>query len=373
MSNNLAFGILDSSANHIHVEGLQQYRPIAAFSFIGRFRVVDFPLSNMSNSGISQIQVYVRENPRSLTEHIRGGGSYNINSKSGSIQVLFSDANSSSDIYNTDIAGFQENISLIERMIHEYVVIAPSYYVFKQDFSELLNQHIASNADITLLYHRVTNAKECFLGCDTLTLNRQKGVEGIDRNRGTATERNIFMDTYIMKRELFIKLVRSATKISSIYTLSQVVNLECKELDVRAVPHHGYFAALTSFKSYFESTMDLLDPETSEELFTEDWPIYTVTSDSCPTLYYDDANVTNSLVSNGCQIHGTVSGSILGRGVTVMPGATVKNCILEAYCVIGPGIHLENQVIDKWAQVIHVDQIISPPDHPGYVRREDVI
>jgi glucose-1-phosphate adenylyltransferase len=371
MPNNRAFGILNSSANHIHVKGLQTYRPIGAFSFIGRYRVVDFPLSNMSNSGINQIQVYVRENPRSLTEHIQNGRMYNINSKSGKIQILFADNNSASDIYNTDIAAFQENLNLVERLTHEYVVIAPSYYVYKQDYNEMLDQHIESGADISILYHHTSDAKSNFLSCDILNLNRQKGVETIERNRGTAKDRSVSMDTYVMKRELFIRLVRNAAKISSVYTLSQIINLECKDLDVRGIPHRGYFAAPTSLKSYYDANLDLIKPE--HELFTPDWPIYTVTADTSPTLYFDDSNVTSSLISNGCIIHGEVSNSVVGRGVVIAPGAVVKNCILESYCEIGADIHLENQIVDKWAKVLHVPEIISPAEHPGYIKREDII
>lgn len=369
-----AFGIINSSANYVHVEGLQTYRPIGAFSFAGRYRVVDFPISNMSNSDIDRILVYVRENPRSLTEHIRSAGSYNINSKRGHIQVLFAEANSASDIYNTDIAAFMESLSIIERLQFPYVVIAPSYMVYAQNYQTLLQQHIDSGADISLLYQRVTDAKDnTYLDCDYLNLNRQKGVESIERNRGTAKERNIFMDTYVMKRELFIDLVREAMKVSSVYTLSMIVNKQCQDLDVRAIPHRGYFSPINSFKTYYDANMELLDIERANELFDSNWPIYTVTSDSCPTHYFDGASVRNSMVSNGCIVKGTIENSIIGRGVRIEEGAVVKNSIIQAHSVIGKGIHLDYQVIDKWAEIKHVDEIIGTPEKPGYVKREDVI
>ena len=111
-----AFGIVTSSGTHIKVEGLQQYRPIGAFSFLGRYRVIDFPISNMSNSGIDRIQVYVRTKPRSLAEHLGTGRHYNINSKRGKLQLMFAQNSSENDVYNTDIASFYENIEFIERM-----------------------------------------------------------------------------------------------------------------------------------------------------------------------------------------------------------------------------------------------------------------
>ncbi len=107
--------------------------------------------------------------------------------------------------------------------MNQYVVIAPSYMVYTADYSELLQTHIESGADITLLYHSVDNAREAFLNCDILNLNKQKGVESIEKNRGSAQKRNIFMDTYIMKKELFIELIKKGKKISSMYTLPQIV------------------------------------------------------------------------------------------------------------------------------------------------------
>ena len=101
-----ALGIITSSGTHIRVEGMQEYRPIGAFSFLGRYRVIDFPISNMSNSGIDHIQVYVRRKPRSLAEHLGTGRHYNINSKRGKLQLLFAEHSSENDIYNTDIAYF---------------------------------------------------------------------------------------------------------------------------------------------------------------------------------------------------------------------------------------------------------------------------
>ena len=105
-----AFGIVNSSERNIHVEGLQDYRAIGAFSFLGRYRVIDFPISNMTNSGIEYIQVYVKNKPRSLVEHLGTGRHYNINSKRGKLQLMFAQNSSENDVYNTDIASFYENI-----------------------------------------------------------------------------------------------------------------------------------------------------------------------------------------------------------------------------------------------------------------------
>lgn len=369
-----AFGIVNSSGNHIWVEGLQTYRPIGAFSFLGRYRVIDFPISNFSNSEIERIQVFVRRKPRSLIDHLGTGRHYSINSKRGKLQVLFSENSSENSIYNTDIAAFTENLECIQRMHEDYVIITPSYMVFAQNFDALLETHIESGADITLLYHSVDNAKEAFLNCDMLNLNKQKGVLSIEKNRGTAKNRNIFMDTYVMKKELFIDLIKKAKSISSMYTLARVINEESEELDIRGVAHRGFFATITDFKSYYDANMALIDPKTALSLFdVENWPIYTRTNDSAPTQYSDESDVKASVVSNGCHIEGTVTHSVIGRGCEIKKGAVVKNCILLPGSVIGKDVHIENQVVDKRAKVIHAAEIIAEPEAPGYIRRDDIV
>ena len=130
-----AFGIVSFAGNNIRVGEMQNYRPVGAVSFLGRYRVIDFQISNMSNSEIEHIQVYVRRKPRSLTEHLGTGRHYNINSKSGKLQLLFSEHNNDNDIYNTDISCYLDNMESLSRMYHPYVVIAPSYMVYSIDFT----------------------------------------------------------------------------------------------------------------------------------------------------------------------------------------------------------------------------------------------
>lgn len=368
-----AFGILNFSGKDIWVDGMQSYRPIGAFSFLGRYRVIDFPISNMSNSGIDRIQVYVGKKPRSLVEHLGTGRHYNINSKRGKLHLLFSTNNAQSSMYNTDISSYMENIEYINAMHHPYVVIAPCYMVYSMDYSALLQTHIDSQADITLLYHSVDNAREEFLSCTALNLNRQKGVLSLEKNRGSAKNRSIFMDTYVMKKEVFIELIHKAKKMSSMYTLSDIVNASCSELDIRGVAHRGFFASITDFQSYYNANLSLIDFKAANTLFDEEWPIYTRTNDSCPTQYFETANVKNSVISNGCLIEGNVENSIIGRGCIIKKGAVVKNSVILADVTIGDDVRVENQVVDKHSRLIHAKEITALPENPGYIHRGDIL
>ena len=262
-----AFGIVSSSGRNIYVDGMQDFRPIGAFSFLGRYRVIDFPISNMTNSNIDRIQVYINNKPRSIVEHVGTGRHYNINSKSGRLQLLFSEHNNNNDIYNTDISCYMDNMESLSRMNQPYVVVAPSYMVYSIDFDQFIHTHIESGADVTMLYHAVDNAKEAYLTCNILELNRQKGVESIGANHGNKKNQNIYMDTCVMKTELFISLIKEAKKLSSMYTLADILKANCGTLDIRGVAHKGFFASITDFPSYYDANMNLLDYKAAQELF----------------------------------------------------------------------------------------------------------
>lgn len=369
-----AFGIITCASKQTTVENMENYRSIGAFSFLGRYRIIDFAISNMSNSDINRIQIFVSgKKPRSLIEHVGSGRHYNVNSKRGKVQLLFSQAGSMSNIYNTDVNAYLENVGFIERMHEEYVVIAPSYMVYKEDYRDLLQKHIDSEADITLLYHRVDNAQDAFLNSYTVNLNRQKGVLSIEKNQGRTKDRNIFMDSYVMKKTLFIDLLHRAKKLSSVCTLLQIVDEECRNgnLDVRGVAHKGYYEAIVDFQSYYRAQLESLDIDSLETLFEDQWPIYTRTSDTSPTQYFEEAEVKNSFIANGCIVEGTVENSVIGRGCRISKGAVVRNSVILAYTLIGEGVHVENMVVDKWARITQTKEIVSTPDNPGYIQRDD--
>ena len=366
-----AFGIINFAGNDVQVNGMLDYRPIGAFSFLGRYRVIDFPISNMSNSGIDVMQVYVRRKPRSLVEHLGTGRHYNINSKRGKLNILFAETIEENNVYNTDIAAYIENLDCFDEIDSEYVILAPSYMVYTADYNTFLQTHIESGADITLMYHSVDNAKDHFLNCHALDINKQKGVLSIEQNHGNTKSKNIFMDTYVMKKALFLELVQKAHKLSSMYTLADIVREECEELDVRAYSHRGFFATITDFNSYYEANMELINLKKATDLFDDNWPIYTRTNDSCPTQYFDGSEVKSSVISNGCLIEGTIENSVIGRGCIIKEGAIVKNCVINADVVIGKGVHVENLVIDKHARLIRGKRVIAAPEKPGYIKRGD--
>lgn len=368
-----AFGIVNYEGTNVYVKGMQDYRPVSAFSFLGRYRLVDFPISNLSNSGVNHIKVFVKTNPRSLLEHLGTGRHYNINSKRGKLHILPAKNMDENDFYSNDINSYMYNMQAVEEANAPYVILTPSHMVFRQDFSDLLDAHVESGADITMLYQNVDNAKESFIDCDTLELNKQKGVLAIGKNRGNAKSRAISLETYIMSKELFMELVCKAANISSLYWFRDIVNDQCAELDIRGVAHRGFVACINDFKSYFQANIDLLDYDRAMDLFTDEWPIYTRTNDSCPTRYDADVEVSCSMVSNGCLVEGDIINSVIGRGAIIKKGAVIKNSVILPGAYVGEDVHIENVVVDKKARIVRKKELLGLPDHPLYVKRNDKI
>ena len=368
-----ALGIICFEGENAYISGLSDYRPVPAIAFMGRYRVIDFILSNMTNSRIDNVQVYCKEKPRNLIEHLGDGKHYNINSKRGKLRVLYGEKTFSSPLYNTDIANYMLNMQYIEDDANPFVIIAPSYFVYSFDFHDALKQHLDTKADITMLYTPSTDAKENYLGCDTLVLDKNRRVTGMDINKGSYKSRNISMECMIMTKKLFIDLVKKAAATSSLYWLKDAIRDSLEELTVIGYANHGFVACQNNLPEYYKISMELRDPEVSKQLFRPGWPIYTQTNDSCPTMFTETAKVHDSSVANGCLVKGTVNGSILSRNVTVCEGADIKDSIILPGAYIGENAKLDHVIVDKYAIVHHVKKLVGTDDAPVYVKRRDRI
>lgn len=366
-----ALGIVNLRRDSI--EGIGDYRPLGATSFMGRYRLVDFVLSNMANSQIDNIQVYIKDKPRSLIEHIGDGRQYNINSKRGRINLLGGERRLPSDAYNTDINAFVENMRFIEKINMPYVIIAPCNYVYLLDYNELLQYHIESGADVTMVYKAVDTAREKFLGCDLVNLSAKKDIVSMEVNRGNYKNRNVSLETYVMSLDVFKKLVKSAQETSAFYTLRDIISESLDTIRVAGYPYKGYAACVNSLQSYYDASMDLKKPEVIAKFMHEEWPIYTKTNDSAPTKYGEEAIVKDSCIANGCIIKGTVINSVIGRGVTIEENAVVKDCIILADTYVGKNTHVEYAVIDKLVKVKHMNCIKGDFTEPVYIKKYDTV
>lgn len=355
------------------VEGIGDYRPIGAASFMGRYRIIDYVLSNMANSEIDKIHMYIKDKPRSLIEHISGARQYNMNSKRGHIYLLGLENRLPNAAYNTDINTFHENLKYIEDENLPYVIIAPCNYIYSMDYNELLNNHIEIGADISLVYKSVENANMAFIGCDSIQLNKKREVVGIEENFGSAKKRNISLETYVMSTEIFKKLVKDARETSKFFSLRDIISERLDSYVVAGYAYRGYAACIYDVNSYYNANMDLKDVNTMKKLTNSNWPIYTKTNDSCPTSYFPNSIVKGSCVANGCIIKGTVINSVIGRNTIVEENAVVKDCVILADSYIGPGTHVEKAVIDKHVKVKHKLCIKGNDDETLYIKKYDIV
>lgn len=366
-------GLLNFEPSYVNVTGLEDFRPISATSILGRYRVSDFMLSNFTNSGIDSIKVYLKKQPRSMVEHIQRTN-YNINSKKGYIHLLFGEKEfSNNKFYNVDIEAFKTYMEFIDVEEPSYVVIAPNHFIFKQDFSELINYHIKSKNDITILYKHVNNADEEYLMCDVLSIDEHKRVNTFNKNRGKNKSGNISLETYVMDVVTFKQLVTEASMTSSLYSLSDIISDCSRAMKIGTYQHHGYCSCISTLKSYYDCNMNLREERELSKLINDDWPIYTMTNDSCPTLYMDSAKVSGSLIANGCQIEGTVINSVIGRNVIIKKDVVIKDSIVLPDSFIDKSVKLNCAVVDRKAIVTHIKDLSGTKDNPIYVKRGDRI
>jgi glucose-1-phosphate adenylyltransferase len=366
-------GILNFEPSYDNVRGLEDFRPISATSILGRYRVIDFMLSNFTNSGIDSIKVYIKNRPRSIVEHITRT-SYNINSKSGRIHLLHGEDNfSNNDLFNVDIRAFKTYMEFVDVENPSYVVIAPSHFIFKQDFSELLAHHMKSKNDITVLYQNVNNADTHYLMTDLLTLEDNKRISDFNKNRGKHKNANVSLETYVMSAKTFKDLVDEASITSSLYSLSDIISDYTRVMKIGAYQHRGYCACISTLEAYYEANMEIKKEAQLKKLINEDWPIYTMTNDSCPTLYKPGAKISGSLIANGCQIEGTVINSVIGRNVIVKQGAIVKDSVVLTDSFIDKNVKLDCAVVDRLSIITHIKDIKGTKDKPIYIKRGDRI
>lgn len=370
-----ALGIIPISDPNISVKGLQKFRPVAAYNFLGRYRLVDFPISNMSNSGIDSIKLFANGNIRPVIDHLsEGARQYNINSKHGSLDLLPL-INEDDKAYITDIDSYYEVMDILEADKNEYVVIAPVNIIYIADYSDLLEKHIESEADISILYQSTDQAKEKYINCDTLVLNRQKGVKKIEPNLGKYKNRNISLETYIMKKSLFLQLIEEARKESSMYWLKDIISDHCENdtLNVRGTVYRGNVYYIYDLKSYYDCNMALLDEANILALNNPEWPIYTRTNDSAPAIYLKDGSASKSLICNSTEIGGKVVRSVIGRNVKIGKGAIVEDCIISTGVTIAPNSVLKYAIVDKHTKISKKKDIEGTQDNPVYIARRENI
>jgi len=346
---------------------LTEKRPIGTVSFLGRYGLMDFTLSNFSNSGIDRVGILVDRYLHSVISHVRDGSIWINNTKTGS-QRLFYNENMPSHKFNTDINNLLANSLHFEDQDADYVVFAPSFFLMSIDFRKYLDMHIESGNAISLIYKKSKNAKEEFLNCDVVKVENHL-VKNFAINTGRAKEANVSLEIFIFNYKTLVELVNRTREISTLFNIRDLVNYCATNnlYNVNAFSFDGYVGTVLTFDDYVKVSMELLSYENRKQLFKEDWPIYTTTHNTPPALYGPNAVVENSFVANGSRIQGTVINSVISRDVVVEEGAVVKNCILFSGTKVGKNSKLQYVVADKNVKIKEVKEVEGEEDHFTYI------
>ena len=337
-------GLLMLNEQEDNIKSLTKTRPIASIPIGGRYRIIDFVLSNMVNSGIHNIGVFTKSKSRSLVDHLGSGQSWDLNRK---INGLFLFNFTSDKLQLADIDVLSDNMEFIYRAKQDYVIMSSSYMVCNMDYNEAAKYHEEASSDVTLLYKKINNGKVNFVNCTTLHVNGENKVLSIGKNIRAEDKLNISMEMFIMKKSTLIAIVNKCIQTGYHNSIKAAIYNSVSELNVNAYEFKGYLQCVNSIKNYYKTNMDMLNTKVTKELFASKRLIYTKSKDEAPTKYFNGSKVSNTLVSNGCILKGKIENSIISRRVIVHAGAEIKNCIIFQSCEIKEGCKLINVIVDK--------------------------
>lgn len=335
---------------------LNKSRSLGSVTFLGRYGLMDFTLSNFSNSGIDKIIVLCSSSAQTIRNHVGTGNIWINNTKNGYLRLVMNEKVSQFSKFNTDISCVLANYSYFENNDADYIVVAPTFFLMSYDYRKAIKAHAKSGADVTVVYTHATNADKEFLNCDSIVFNNRKAIVDFKTNNGDDKELDISLESFIFSKKSFEEMINKSKEISQLYTIRKMIIYAVKNklAKVNALRFDGYVAPLLSFDSYVKYSQELLSYETRRKLFLEDWPVYTTTHNTPPTIYGDSAEVSNSFVANGSLIKGKVINSIISRDVTIEEGAVVTNSILFTKTYVGKDVHVNNVVTDK---NVHIDVV----------------
>ncbi|MCD1261211.1 glucose-1-phosphate adenylyltransferase subunit GlgD [Paenibacillus athensensis] len=338
------------------LDELTRNRCLGAVPFAGRYRLIDFALSNLCDSGIRQVAVLSHPKAGSLLAHIGDGGSWGLDAAeeaggSGGLTVL---PHTSAPPGAGGLELLASHADYLRGRSETYALLAPSGVLYRMDFRTMLEHHEQSGADITVLYKRLTpKERESFVnGAFHLELDATGRVAAAQwRTLSLPGEHDVlYLGTMLMKRTLLLELLGTSRGTGAAQVHDSVWS-RLDELDVRGCASHGYFAIIDSLDSYYAHSMGLLHPQGWRELLHNRERLHTRPGDEQPTACPDSALVRNSFIAPSCRIEGVVENSIIFPGVSMEKGAVVRNSIVMNDCEIAASATLDRVILDKLVQV----------------------
>jgi glucose-1-phosphate adenylyltransferase len=342
---NKVMGLINLIHEPDELEGLTINRCPATVPFGGRYRLIDFMLSNMVNSGISRVAVLAHTKYRSLMDHLGSGKHWDLQNRQSSLFVLPPTSDDAQDLRRGDLYHMFQNRDYLTRSHHEYVVLTRSHVICNIDLESVVAFHEKQQADITVVCRK--HAASLPGKSRKVLLNPAGRVIAMQDHYGRLNTDLMSAEIYVMKRELLLELVETSLAQGQEHLVRHAIMSRLDQLNVYGYLHDGFIGMVNTLESYYYNSMQLLRADVWKDLFFHPGPIYTKVKDEPPARYLEGAKVSGSIVANGCVIEGTVINSVLFRGVHVRKGAIIRNSIIMQNGVIGENSMLDYAILDK--------------------------
>ena len=359
--------------SEMYSDGLNAFthdRNMAAIPFGGRYRLVDFGLSNMVNSGITNVGVLAKQHYHSLMTHLANSQEWDLNRKNGGLQILPPyGADGSNPANRGKLDELRNALDFLRDSTEPYVVLIDAHVICNMDYRPLLEAHVASGCDITLVGSKLTDPSGIYRSVIQADENNRVTSYALDFTAHPGDYAGMSM--MVIAREKLLDVINEYTSKGVYHMERDYVQHELNQgtLSINLYPYEGVVLQVKDVDSYVKSNMALLEESTSSALFRPDSPIYTRVNDEVPTYYGMDCQISGCIIADGCILEGTAEHSVISRGVRIGKGAVVKNCIIMQGSVVGEGAVLENVLVDKWATISAGSQLKGVDSSPLIIRK----
>lgn len=351
-----AIGVIFSNIHDENIPELSRQRTMGSLPYGGRYRLIDFALSNLVNAGITTVGIITKNNYQSLLDHLGSGKDWDLARKTGGLVLLppFG-AIDNGGLYKNRLEALKGVTGFLTRRNEDYVVLCDCDGVYRMDFSDVIDYHEKKGADITIVCHPEEIGKSS--AYDIVKTDESGRVTDLEFNGKNKGKAKYYTNIMVIGRAFLLNIINDSIARGYKSFREDILFGNLKRYNVYAYDFTGYHATIDSLSSYFKHNMELLDKNVRDELFGAR-DIYTKVRDSAPSKYGFNSLVKNSLVSDGCVVEGTVENCILFRGVKVGKGCVLKNSIIMQDTVIGDGVKLNCVITDKNV-VIRDNRVLS--------------
>lgn len=368
-------GLVFSNIHDKNVLQLTANRTMASVPFGGRYRLVDFVLSNMVNAGITKVGLITKSNYQSLMKHVGTGKDWDLARKNEGVIILspYGEANSG-PLYTNRLEALKNSVTFIDHCNEEYFLLSDCDVVCNLPYDDIINFHKNSDADITCVYQKVDAGHPIERISSIFELNEDNRITDLKVQKKITGKKNLSINVWVFKSQILKTVVHESLRYGMISLSRDIIAPRLKKLTVMGYEFDGYAAFISSLNGYFEANMDLLDEDIRGQLFHSDsYPIYTRVKDSAPTKYGQDAKVKNSIIADGCNIDGQVENSILFRGVSVAKGAVIKNSIVMQDSILSSNCSIDYLITDKKVVVRSNRHLSGCQGHPFFIERNSIL